>query len=327
MADVSVTFAVGTEQATVTLPVDLPSGGDQTAALQATINTAPDGTEASPTVIDLGGLTHRVDGELNVYQRNHLLIRNGKIDGRLHAGAMDNRHIRIQLSHHITFENIEVEGAHASAGAPGFLNWVGPNGEDWHGHHGFAEAGSTFIHYENCKAHHVYGDGFYTGWHDAGPTNVPSEDITHTNCEAYKTGRQGVSVTATRRWSWTDGKVYEARAWLFDIEPGQADVPCEDVTVDGADCTGAHRLGVAAVSGPGSVGMFKRISLFNVTTDSQAVAAWPVVYALSPAGHPPRDGLTVTGNMFIHNHPRPAIEVTGWVNVVKSPNTINGVVV
>lgn len=228
----------------------LDDGTDQTAAIQAIIDSLPDGTEEFPTVLHFTEGRYHTEGDLSANPRGangiihlvdrHNIIIEGPATFYSEAPAVPygstvgtnthslRRHFWFKGCSNITVRDIRVEGSNYTEGpklkngTPAF--WLG--GADsgsqlgfpgyyaaWELEHAFDITDCTGVRLTRCSCDSVWGDGCYLG-NTTGADGVILED-----CNFRWTGRQGIGMSMCRNVT-IDGVVVDhGRRAAIDMEP------------------------------------------------------------------------------------------------------------
>jgi hypothetical protein len=286
------------------------------------LSSLPDGTEASPTVVDLAGGCYRVDGTLEITGRQWFQIRGGgaTIDGSHHMGPSRYRHILVRGGAHIVVRDLVVIGAHAEAGAPGFPAWGCANERgDCHGHHGIAVQGATDVLLAGNTVRNTYGDLIYIGWDQTGRQRVASSEVVIEGNLLVKSGRQGIAAVAVDGLTVQGNTIAEARANLIDLEPADAAMPLRSVKIVN-NSFGLYRVSVIALTGPGACGRYEDITIASNLVEALNTTDWPVIYGTTPPScKEPRSGITIEANDFLADGP--TVLLSNWEGLVVEGNT------
>ena len=330
------------------------SGPDQTAAVQAIINAAPDGTPANPTVVKLpAGACYAVDQSVVLDKRNNLVIESSPSDPAVFVrqgvgtcASQDQCYIfLVHGGSNITFQNVDIvsdntQHLYQAANQDSSGWWV------W-GTQGFTLTHDTV---QNLWGDFVtVGPDTYRTWKWS--TNV---DITDNNFDG--SGRQGISLTGAENVNISDNVVSNAALTTFDIEPDSGTGPVADgvptyggaqyVTIDN-NIVGPS--GTTFVSDYGSCAQVSNITIADNTLQGAPFTLWvkgcSTVHRTdwTVAGNTsntdfasPRgaieltytDGVEISDNSFLFYQPEQvtAVKVWGSSDVVVSGNTFNGAV-
>lgn len=187
-----------------------PLGIDQTAYLQSFIDAVPDGTMSNPSEITLPAGTYRVDGRLDIADREWLVIDAGTGAGqclmvRTIVGERNSDHIRISGSRHISWLGGRVQGVHTDYDDLGIHGKFVSELEAQHGINIQPTGSSTAFHLdtddilvEDFECRDVAGDFVYIGGTLYGPqgnrTRIEPTNVTVRRLLGEKNGRQGVGV-------------------------------------------------------------------------------------------------------------------------------------
>lgn len=293
IADLQYQLAAAT-RVTVTI-VASEDGSDQTAAIQAQIDAAPDGTHPLfPTIIQFPEGRYHTEGDLannprgafgviRITNRHNLAIEgpctlyteapavpyNSSISGNTYSNR---RHIWLDNCTNITIRNIRVEGSNYTEGkllAPGVpAFWEGgpDNGSlvgfpgyhaPWEFEHGFDITRCQNVLLEDCEVDSVWGDGVYIG---SPQFDNPSENIVLRNVKTRFAGRQGIALCNCRYIVIEDCDVDHARRSAIDLEPQQNNGFVTDVEIFNCDLW--PRQNIIAALGVGDV---SRINIHDNT--------------------------------------------------------------
>jgi len=181
------------------------TGSDQTSALQAAINAAPNGS-----VLCLqAGATYRSEGTIGIENRQNLTI-----DGRgatiytASIASANRSNWRLVSSSGIVLKSMTIKGANS---APGVFN------ADHQQDHGIRIDGGSAIEIANVQLINQQGDGIYLGNRDG---LVPWVDGVHVHDVAISgSGRNCIAITAARNVTVESAAVATCGYHAFDIEP------------------------------------------------------------------------------------------------------------
>jgi hypothetical protein len=193
----------------VTVPA--PSGGDDTAALNALFVSAP-----NDSCVAFVRATYQVSGTLAITGKSGLDVRgNGAVLAARTQADRNRRHLVIAKSSNITVNDLHVVGAnqqHLRSQA------------ELEAQHGVEIADhSNGIRLVNLRVEEVYGDAIYIGG-DSTDVLVQGGAFSHT-------GRQGIAVTAAKGVTLDGFTVQNAGRYCIDLEPNVPRVAVEQVTI------------------------------------------------------------------------------------------------
>mgnify|MGYP000997970365 FL=1 len=297
--------------ATYVVPGSIDDTGttDVTSALQSWIASLPDGSPASPTIVQFGAAkTYRVESTLTILLRNWLTFDwNGSTLVCDTTGTLTRSHIKISRCTGIRVTDLIIDGPNDNAGT-GDAAYVAALEVQ----HAFEVVSSTTTTIDNCTVAKIYGDWVYLGmtgsygWADG---------VLVENCTFTSNGRQGFGFVACRNVEVRYNTTTQCRRSLIDLEPNSQAGGCDNIWFH-HNTFGSHRLSFIASKGypasvdnvlvedntcvtqtsvicmPPSPGTRRNWTIRNNTVtnthSSGGSAAWYFVWV---------DGLTVTGNV------------------------------
>jgi hypothetical protein len=181
------------------------TGSDQTSALQAFINAAPNGS----TLCLQAGATYRSEGTIGIENRKNLTI-----DGRgatIYTASISTKNRanwRLVSSSGIVIKALTIKGAN---GSPGVFNAA--HQQD----HGIRIDGGSGVEIANVRLINQQGDGIYLGNRDG---LVPWVDGVHIHDVAISgSGRNCIAITAARNVTVEAAALATCGYHAFDIEP------------------------------------------------------------------------------------------------------------
>ena len=214
-----------------------------TQPLQSWINHMPDGSELALQAHSC----YRIDKTLILRNRNRLRIEgNGAILKAVTLGDRTRSQLAISGGSNITVHNLVVRGANFSAGAH-----RGAYHADLEAQHAFTVGGSTDVVLDDVQAYDLYGDFVNIA---SGPRGEPSQNITVSNSQFSRSGRQGISVTNAVNVTIKDNKISEVARSLFDIEPNDATQQARSIHIIGNTTGAAVNFWLADKGAAGSIG-------------------------------------------------------------------------
>ena len=194
-----------------------PSGGDDTAALNAFFNSAP-----NDSCVVFVRATYQIDGTLRISGKSGLDVRGNEATLAARTQADRNRrHVMIAKSSNIAIRDLHVRGANQQ-----HLR------SQWHleAQHGFEISDkSRDIRLVNVRVDEVYGDAVYVG---GGAVNVVVQGGVFSH-----TGRQGLSITAATDVTLDGFTLQNAGRYCIDLEPNVPRLAVEHVTIRNTTAT------------------------------------------------------------------------------------------
>lgn len=279
----SLIISAGTVQralATTEIVIQAPTDGtDATGIIQAQVDSAPDGTPNSPTIVKFpvgrSQGKYRVDGQIVAMARRHLVIegptpqdpaliwtdKTGQDMGIVDRNGNSIRsHFKINAAVDITLRHLAVKGPNIGRDEEGDAQYVGGLVFE----HGFSiSGGSSDISVENCFAESVHGDGAYVG---GGSSNVRISSTQLAFC-----GRQGIAITNADGVLIDGCRLRGVRRSAVDLEANGADWTVRNVEI--ADCVIDTRLVAFAAAGANEV---SDVWIHHNTIERSA-GSWPMV--------------------------------------------------
>lgn len=266
----------------ITIPPSIPADCvvDATAQLQAFLDSVPNGTRKSPTVITFPASScYRIEGTLLLANRSHLSLNGGTFraftDGDLNAPGkhpIRNRaHWRVQASTGISFLGTAVQGP---VDQPDYS-------DDTEAQHGFVVGeSSTGVTLTNVRVTNVLGDFVaVTG----GSSNV---DVS--GGEFSGAGRQGFSVNEGSDVLFHDNTLTRISRSAVDLEPLQ-DWEIHDITVSDNTFTAPIANVILANAGSGA-------AVSGITMSGNRVVGVPFTAKVRAPCGGRRSDYTITGN-------------------------------
>ena len=216
---------------------------DVTGPLQVWINRQPDGS-----LLALGAHScYQIDGTLFVREKHHVRIEgNGAVLKAYSLGDRNRGQLVLQGGSDITVHNLVVRGANPAAGAN--RSAYQPELE---AQHAFSVSGATDIVLDDVQAYDVYGDFVYIG---SGPRGEASRNVTVSNSQFSRSGRQGISVTNGVNVTIKGNKIGEVARSLFDIEPNDPAQQARSIHIIGNTTGAAVNFWLADKGAPASIG-------------------------------------------------------------------------
>lgn len=201
---------------------------DVTADLQSFLNDTPDNT----TIVCPWGGQYRVDGTLELIERNDLvLFAEGPIadtpygagagvcefravtDGSEAANPLHRKMWRCILGSNLAFWNVAVRGGNPNAGTANNAYDITKESQ-----HLFEFRGTQGVLLDRVTGTDPYGDFLYVG-HSQAPGFIPTRNLTCRRFDFQRNGRQGVSVTTGTNVHVYGGNIAHCRRAVFDMEP------------------------------------------------------------------------------------------------------------
>lgn len=299
-------------------------GTDQTENFRALIASYPDGTLASPTVINLPAGTYRIDGGMQISDRSHLRI-NGPSSGTPFVAYSNLDSVALGISPQIGCGMTRCTNVVWS-----YVRWEGPNTNDDASNPGYAlysearandhcfaiRSGCVDCGFQNCSGKNAYGDGLYVGYHNDGIANDGcfAKFLTVEHC-----GRQGFGLTHATDFLMEDSSFDWCGRSGLDIEPNHQFDKVWDVIIRRTSMGSQFYPWVIGGASNGALPQRKNVTLENCTT-IRCASNHPAVLA----NRSPSDGtLTVTGLTDTRNSNRYGLIITGgWPNATITGCTV-----
>jgi hypothetical protein len=216
---------------------------DVTQQLQAWFNHKPDGS-----VIEFQAHScYRIDSTLFVRDRHHVRIEgNGAVLKAITLGDRTRMQLVLQGGSDIRVHNLVVRGANYNAGSQ-----RGAYHPDFEAQHAFVVSGATDVVFDDVQAYDLYGDFVYIG---SGTRGETSRNVTVSNSEFSRSGRQGISITNAVNVTIKNNKIGEVARSLFDIEPNDATQQARSIHIIGNTTGAAGNFWIANKGAPASIG-------------------------------------------------------------------------
>ena len=240
-------------QASADLPlapgvVALPSSIDATGArdvapeLNAFFRDLPDGA----TVEFPANGTFRIETPVTLQDKVGVTVDgNGSRTITTTRGDRTRQHWRLVRGSGIVIRDLTVKGANPNAGTSEAAYVASLEAQ-----HGFNIAGTHGVILDHVTVTDVYGDFVYLGT-DA-KTKTWSEDVTVTQSNFNRNGRQGIALTGARRVLIDGNTIENTRRATFDLEPNGGSTGVEDVVISN-NRIGSGRLNFLSSQGSGPV--------------------------------------------------------------------------
>jgi hypothetical protein len=285
--------------------VDATGATDVTVALQAFLNSVPDGS----TVLFPAGAQYRIDGSLGLVSRNNLTIDGqGATTFASTEGDRTRSQWKVYLGTNLTVRNLTVRGA----------NPAGGTGESAYNaaleaQHGMEFAGVNGLDLDHVTITDVYGDFLYIGAF-IGSTNTWSTNVKIHDSRFERNGRQGIAFTAVRNVEIYNNYIGNTRRATLDFEPNGTGWGVENVSFHN-NTVGPGRLNFVSSVGNGPI---NNVSVTNNSFVGRAMQMtwWAPAYAR-------RSGLIITGNTADVGFGNPggaAIGIVAWDGVTVKNN-------
>lgn len=228
MADVSVTFAVGSERATVVLPVVLPAGGStfllspsDMANPSPVLAAIPSGTAAAPVTVLLPPGEFLTDVSFDVFDKAWWRLRGGPTTlrfptyGPVTSGSTyGRRHVRISRVTDSIISGITVRGPHVGRHPTdptrAISTTTDPSQAKYEFQHGFQVGECQRVLLEDLSVREVGGDGLYF---------LDSDDLTINRLRIEFNGRQGLAGIQGNRLVFNEVEVVNSGRFAIDFEP------------------------------------------------------------------------------------------------------------
>jgi len=182
-----------------------------------------------------------------VREKHHVRIEgNGAVLKAFSLGDRNRAQLVLQGGSDITVHNLVVRGANPAAGAS--RSAYQPELE---AQHAFSVSGATDVVLDDVQAYDVYGDFVYIG---SGPRGETSRNVTVSNSEFSRSGRQGISVTNGVNVTIKGNKIGEVARSLFDIEPNDPAQQARSIHIIGNTTGAAVNFWLADKGAPASIG-------------------------------------------------------------------------
>jgi hypothetical protein len=216
---------------------------DVTQALQVWINRMPDGS-----VLALqANSCYRIDKTLFIRDRQNLRLEgNGATLKAVTAGDRNRMHLVVQGGSDVTVRNVVVRGANFTAGANRGAYHV-----DFEAQHAFGVLGATNVVLDKVQAYDLYGDFVNIA---SGLRGEASRNVTVSNSEFSRSGRQGISITNAVDVVIKANKIGEVARSLFDIEPNIPEQQTRSIHIIGNTTGAAVNFWIANKGAPASIG-------------------------------------------------------------------------
>ena len=215
---------------------------DVTVALQSWINRKPDGS-----VLKFGAQTcYRIDKTVFVQNKHHLRIEgNGATLKAVLLGDRNRAQLVLQGGSDLTVHNLVIRGANFDGGK---RNGYHP---DLEAQHAFSVSGASDVVLDDVQAYDLYGDFVYIG---SGTRGETSRNVTVSNSEFSRSGRQGISITNAVDVTIKGNKIGEVPRSLFDIEPNVPTQQARSIHIIGNTTGAAGNFWLANKGAPASIG-------------------------------------------------------------------------
>lgn len=228
MADVSVTFAVGSEQTTVVLPVDLPAAGPTYQLSTAdmanptpVLAAIPSGTATAPVTALLPPGEFVTDVSFDVTDKAWWNLIGGPTTlrfptyGPITSGTTyGRRHVRISrvTDSHISGINVRGPhvGRHPTDPTRAISTTTDPTQARYEFQHGFQVGECARLVMEDLSVLEVGGDGLYF---------LDTDDLTVNRLRIEYNGRQGLAGIQGNRIIFNEVEVVNSGRFAIDIEP------------------------------------------------------------------------------------------------------------
>jgi hypothetical protein len=259
----------------------LPSGTDQTSAIQAALDATPDG---GTLCFPRSGAMYDFEGTLQITGRHDLTIAGGSntLQASSLVGDSDptspaccvRRHVDIRESSNIMISAIFVKGANTSCSYDGRYEFEA----------GFSIGGSTNVVLNEDRVTAVGGDGVQLG-----KGTVPNSQITVSNSAFNCIGRQGASIgDSASDVTFTNNTYDQVGRSVFDVEMVSQSSLAERITFSG-NHVGAFTNALVSAQGGG-------IQRYVSVTDNDLTAE-PLSFKFgSPDNIVDRFGFTFSNN-------------------------------
>lgn len=288
--------------------------GQTPMSLQQLIDTAPDGTPSSPTIVDGGGQVFTSEDTVRVIGRHWLTLRNFTLnadtDGTTAFPWLPNRwprnrsHLRIEGgSTNILVDTVTVTGPHPTGGSSS-LGYVAA----FEAQMGFDIDGANTVTIRNCKVFDVYGDFVY----------IRSSNVVVEDCVFARNGRQGITIVEGLNNRVSRCVMDEMARATFNIEPNLDTSVVDGVIIE--DCsTGRGRLLWFTIGG--STASTIRNVTFRRNVQRLSTGT-PVLNLVAPAGST-RGPFTITDNVTAPTgSPNPVVNVLRIAGLTFTGNTV-----
>lgn len=227
MAQITETYAVGNQQVTVALSVDLPAGATYqlTAADMANptpvLAAIPSGTALAPVTVLLPAGEFLTDVSFDVSDKAWWVLRGGPTTlrfptyGPITSGTTyGRRHVRISRVTDSHFSGISVRGPHTGRHPTdptrAISTTTDPAQAKYEFQHGFQIGECARVTIEDLSVLEVGGDGLYF---------LDSDDLTVNRLRIEFNGRQGLAGIQGNRLVFNELEVVNAGRYAIDIEP------------------------------------------------------------------------------------------------------------
>lgn len=238
-----------------TFPAAIPNV-DQTAAFQAVVDAAPDGTTGDRTVLCFPSKakTYRVDGQVLLLERSHLQIigRSNVLHRTALLGDVD------PSAKTEWVQQLEIQGSDDIVADHLGLTSVGDCSFDtnFEGESAVHIGGSTDVTLTGFAISGPAGDGYgITWWQNVvGQAGIPSERVNISGGTVTCVGRQGVGVTSSTYDSSVSGVVFDqlARSVLdLEMAGSSPELLIDDFLFSGNTVLDASTLNFVAGGGAG----------------------------------------------------------------------------
>jgi hypothetical protein len=194
-----------------------PSGGDDTAALNALFTSAP-----NDSCVVFARATYQVNGTLLISAKSGLELRgNGAVLAARTQADRNRRHLVVAKSSNIAINDLHVRGANQRhLRSQGHLE----------AQHGLEIADhSADVKLVNVHVDEVYGDAIYIGG-DSVNVAVQGGTLSYT-------GRQGIAIAAAKGVTLDGFVLRDAGRYCIDLEPFLPRLAVEQVTVQNSNAT------------------------------------------------------------------------------------------
>jgi hypothetical protein len=298
-------------------PPDIPTGldVDQTDALNMWANTIPNGPGAladldgnpvpnlrGVTLVDLTGLTYRVDGTLTLLGLLNVAIR-GLTIVRVTYPALAPQ---LVLDHctNLILQQPDITGTKAEG-------WTYQAKRETETAYRLLGSGPVVLNHP--RAQNVWGDHLYFGKTNRNPRKT--SDVTVTGGTFGDSGRDPIAATAANNITVTDCTFGNGRTCI-DLEPNGTQGGVNGITV--TDCTfaGQYQLLFLASASPSTVGIVE-----NVTIARNQIPHGSLQTVIT--GGERRANITVTDNTATQSIGRPSGAVLNFTGV-EGPITVTG---